>query len=1282
MLLTWLILLALLMAPGAPSWAQNDRPVIASASEIDYPPFCVVDDQGRPDGFSVELLRAALTAMGRDVTFRTGTWPEVRGMLEQGEVDALPLVGRTPEREPLFDFTVPYMSLHGAIVVRQDNTDIRHLDDLAGRQVAVMQGDNAEEFLRRENRGVIIQTTPTFDIALQELSDGLHDAVVVQRLVALRLVAELDLTNLKVLDRPIDEFRQDFCFAVKEGDAQTLALLNEGLAIVIADGTYSHLHSKWFAALQLPTGRPIVVGGDHNYPPFEYLDERGRPAGYNVDLTRAIAREMGIDIEFHLGPWADIVQALEKGDIDVLQGLFYTPQRDLKIGFTQPHAVHHFVGVSRAGEAPPPTTLAELAGRRIVVQRGDAISEMLQDSGLGDQLTLVDSQEAILRELVEGRHDCGIIVRISALRLIQIHGWDQLRLSRQPFATMEYCYATQNDQRALLAQFSEGLKVLERSGEYHAIHDKWLGVYRESHPPPFLVALRYSAMVLVPLLLILLAGALWSWSLRRQVGEKTRQLRESLDQFQYVFESANVGKSLTLPSGEINANQAYADYLGYNREELHGKTWQDLTPPEDVPEIEAKLAPLLRGDQDATRFEKRYVRKDGARVWADVSTRLRRDAQGRPLNFITTVVDVTERKRAEAELADEAGRRRLLMEQSRDGIVTLDEDGQVVESNRKFAEMLGYPLESMVQLNVRDWEFNAPPEHLIEMLRSVDEKGDQFETRHRRRDGSLYDVEISTNAAWFAGQKRILCICRDITERKQLETERQKFVMLADSSSEFIGMCDLNLQPIYVNSAGIRMVGLPDMAKACQVKVQDYFFPEDQPFIAEEFFPHVMREGHGDVEIRLRHFQTGEPIWTLYYLFTIRDSSGAPIGWATVSRDITERKQAEQERERLQSQLIQAQKMESVGRLAGGVAHDFNNILQTMLGYSEMLLDTLPPQGDNHAFASEIAHGVDRASALTRQLLAFARKQTIRPVALDFNATVEGMLKMLRRLIGEDIDLAWLPESGLWTVKMDAGQIDQLLANLCVNARDAIGGVGRVTIETDNVTLSDAYCAEHVGYVPGDFVMLAVSDDGCGMDRETREQIFEPFFTTKGVHEGTGLGLATVYGIVKQNNGFINVYSEPGQGTTFKIYLPRHEGELVEKVERRKAPIPTGRGETVVMVEDDLTILSLATRMLNGLGYEVFATATPSEALQFARDREGKVHLLVTDVVMPGMNGRELSDQLRALCPNLRTLYMSGYTANVIAHRGVLEEGVHFIHKPFTIEGLAAKVREALEAKG
>lgn len=393
-----------------------------------------------------------------------------------------------------------------------------------------------------------------------------------------------------------------------------------------------------------------------------------------------------------------------------------------------------------------------------------------------------------------------------------------------------------------------------------------------------------------------------------------------------------------------------------------------------------------------------------------------------------------------------------------------------------------------------------------------------------------------------------------------------------------------------------------------------------------------------------------------------------------------ERKRAEEERKRIEAQLRQAQKMDAVGRLAGGVAHDFNNMLQVILMGADMALAEATPGSPLGQNLLEIKKAGQRSADLTRQLLAFARKQIIAPRVLDLNDTVAGILKMLGRLIGEDIGLLWKPGHDLKAVKMDPGQIDQILANLVVNARDAIAGVGKVTIETGKAEFDQAYCDTHPGFTPGQYVLLAVSDDGCGMDKETLANIFEPFFTTKESGKGTGLGLATVYGIVKQNNGFINVYSESGKGTTFKIYLPPHEAKAAAGGEKRESLEPATGTETVLLVEDQEALLTLAKRLLERLGYTVLAAGSPQGAIRLVEEHAGDIHLLITDIVMPEMSGGDLCQRLNALRPGLKCLFMSGYTANVIAHRAILEEGVHFLQKPFSVEALAAKVREALSA--
>ncbi len=384
----------------------------------------------------------------------------------------------------------------------------------------------------------------------------------------------------------------------------------------------------------------------------------------------------------------------------------------------------------------------------------------------------------------------------------------------------------------------------------------------------------------------------------------------------------------------------------------------------------------------------------------------------------------------------------------------------------------------------------------------------------------------------------------------------------------------------------------------------------------------------------------------------------------------------------LEEQLHQSQKIESLGRLAVGVAHDYNNMLTVILGNVELGQMKVEPSSPVKVNLEQILEATNRSRDITRQLLAFARKQIINPKVIDLNASVENTLKMLRKLLGENIDLAWHPKEDLWSVKIDTSQLDQILANLCINASDAITDVGKMTIETDVVSFGEDDCKGHPGLIPGEYARLTVTDTGCGMDTDTLDKIFEPFFTTKQTGQGTGLGLATVYGIVKQNNGYINVFSEPDQGTTFKIYLPRCEEKCVVLKKVPLIEVQKGQGETILLVEDEVAIVKLVTAMLEDLGYRVLAANSPAEALTLAKGHQSdEMQLLLTDVVMPDMNGRDLAKQIQRMHPNIKTLYMSGYTTDVIAHHGVLDEGLNFIQKPFSLSDLSNRIRVVLDSK-
>jgi two-component system cell cycle sensor histidine kinase/response regulator CckA len=650
-----------------------------------------------------------------------------------------------------------------------------------------------------------------------------------------------------------------------------------------------------------------------------------------------------------------------------------------------------------------------------------------------------------------------------------------------------------------------------------------------------------------------------------------------------------------------------------------------------------------------------------------------------PGQFACVLSDITERTRAEEALRQGEERWRSYVLAAPYGVFVVDREGHHLDVNPAACAITGYERDELLAMRVIDIlpadavEAGAAHfRHVVETGRAIDAVAVQ------RKDGTRRWTNIS---AVRLNDDRFLGFVEDITERKQaderLEMTKQTYVDVFNAISESIYIQDEHGTFLDVNGGAARMYRMSREELIGQSPLT------------------VAAPGMNDLEAIRRASEevarTGVParfdFWAVRRggevfpkeVVVHRGRYFSRDVLIATARDVTDKHRVEAERERLREQLLQAQKMESVGRLAGGVAHDFNNMLGLILGHAEMALERVAPDSDLHADLVEVRTAAERSADLTRQLLAFARKQTVAPQVLDVNATVEGMLKMLRRLIGEDIELVWRPGDDVGAVLVDPSQLDQVLANLCLNARDAITGFGTVTIATSRVSVDAATCARHAGTMPGTFVRLAVRDSGCGMGPDVVAHLFEPFFTTKALGKGTGLGLATVYGIVTQNSGFVEVASAPGQGSTLDVFLPCHAATGAVRQRPDMAP-PTARGhETILLVEDEPSILEMIRRMLARQGYAVLAAATPAVAVQLAREHAGTIHLLVTDVVMPEMNGRELARTILTLHPDVERLFMSGYTADVIAHHGVLNEGLHFIQKPFTMKALAAKVRSVLD---
>jgi two-component system, cell cycle sensor histidine kinase and response regulator CckA len=778
----------------------------------------------------------------------------------------------------------------------------------------------------------------------------------------------------------------------------------------------------------------------------------------------------------------------------------------------------------------------------------------------------------------------------------------------------------------------------------------------------------------------------------RKQAEEAR--RESEERFRCLVENAPFGLSLMQPDRRFAFfNPQFYNIFGYCLDDIPDlNSWFLRAYPDPVYRKQLREAWMTDLEQNGsanggTPREFVVTCKDGSQKTIHHHSVVIKDG-----SQIVSYEDITENKLAEEALKKAEERYRNVVETQSEMIARFLGDGTITFVNRAWKEYYRKNIglcKDVIGKRFQDF-MQVKNTSEIEVFLGTLKPGGPSAKMER------YLLSLKGETLWQAWQiyrldlnqlttSEFQVVGRDITEQKRAEIalreSEERYRELVENANSIIIRIDSNGNVIFFNEFAQRFFGYQPQ-EIIGHNVIDTILPET------DSSENNLRSVIVDIGFHPEHYKAnesenilrdGRKVWIAWTYKALLDENDIVTEILCVGNDITERKRAEEEKARLQAQLNQAQKMESVGRLAGGVAHDFNNMLQAILGHTEMALRRVDPSLTLHADLLEIRKAAERSADLTRQLLAFARKQTITPKVLDLNITVAGMLKMLKRLIGEDIDLTWQPGADLWSIKMDPSQIDQILANLCVNARDAIAGVGKVSIGTTNAFFDEVYCANHAEYVPGEYVLLTVSDNGCGMNRDTLSHLFEPFFTTKELGKGTGLGLATTYGAVKQNNGFVRVDSEPGRGTTFMICLPRHMAKGDQFTERGLDPQVVQGHETILLVEDESTILDLAKRMLEHLGYTVLTESTPGGAIRLAEVYPGLIHLLMTDVVMPEMNGRDLAKNLLTIYPGLKRLFMSGYTADVIAHHGVLDEGVNFIQKPFLIQDLAVKLREALD---
>jgi two-component system cell cycle sensor histidine kinase/response regulator CckA len=767
----------------------------------------------------------------------------------------------------------------------------------------------------------------------------------------------------------------------------------------------------------------------------------------------------------------------------------------------------------------------------------------------------------------------------------------------------------------------------------------------------------------------------YSEGLVRKLEHKNIELEASERRYRELVAQAPIGIHRSTRDGRfVSVNFAFARLLGYESPEevLRLDLRRDIYFHEADRE---RLIGELEPKAGLGSFEVRLKRRDGSAVWVRQETRAIRGESGEVEFFEDFVLDVDERRSAELKLRQSEERFRRAFTVS-PVATSLSESGsgRLIDVNGRFLRLLGYTREEVIgrtSLELDIWADPSERQRIADGLRTGTPIRER-EVRLRTKTGGIRHVLGAIETLAVGEETAFLSVFQDITERKQSEEA------LRASEERYRFLFESNPQPMWVfDEKTLAFLAVNDAA----CKHYQYSREEILGLTIEDIRPVE------DIGALHRLLETEPREYGKSGVWRHRKKDGTvievEISWnplvfdgrqaqLVLATDVTERRSLEQ-------QLRQAQKMEAIGQLAGGVAHDFNNLLTVILGFTELAAAEVETGSRQSEPLGEIRKAGERAAVLTRQLLAFSRRQVLEPKILDLNALITDLERMLRRLIGEDVELATALDPGVGPVRADVGQIEQVILNLAVNARDAMPTGGKLTIETRNVELDESYAREHVAVRPGSYAMLAVTDTGTGMSAETKSHMFEPFFTTKGQGKGTGLGLATVYGIVKQSEGNIWVYSELGRGATFKIYLPLVKSDS-SPVEARPSDARPARGsETVLLVEDEDAVRTLTRRILEGFGYSILEARKGEAALELARRHSQPIHLLLTDVVMPDMGGPELAERMRRVRPDTKVLFMSGYTDDAVVRHGIIANGVHFLQKPFTPEALARKVRETLD---
>ena len=1030
---------------------------------------------------------------------------------------------------------------------------------------------------------------------------------------------------------------------------------------------------------------PIWFNPD--FPPFEFTNYKGSFTGVGADILQIVEDRLGVSFPKEICPdWNDHLKGLETGECSIAPVIVKTDKREEYIQFTTPYSEIPVViiGTEKAGSN---LNITKLENYRVAVVKGYATEDYIRKQQGVKNIITVESVEKGLQAVAFGQADvflenlavASFFIGKLGITNLKVAGTTEYKFIFRIGVSRKYPVLYNIIQKTLLDIDEESL------GNIHA---KWIKL-KPHNLAPVTIRLFLSGFILF-LVFISFLSLLLFWLKKRLEITSSGLIRETAEK-KYIearFESLFMNAPIPLLEAEnsgmvLKINNAFYNSTGYSKGDIpHIDFWWDLAYPDPAfrkevkKEWEIQFSNTKHGEKNIEGGVFPIRCKNGVDKYYIIGASRLDD------RYIVSMIDITDRYNIQKEVEKSRDTFITLFELAPFACVITDYGGHFLLVNQHFCERVGLERDEIIgKTNV-------------DLNRIVDPAASTIISREILRDGysSPREIFINDNGretyALFSsrifeweGQNAILSATVNITEIKQFEKElrskEENLRVTLNSLKEGVVVTDIEGNIIRVNRAAEEMIGVKESDVSGRTLESFLFFTDARTKVAVKkvcrldafsnnpggFTDHyIMKESDG----RERHILTScAPVRN-----DINEISGIVIVFHDISKE-----------QLLQEQLRQSDKMNAIGKLAGGVAHDFNNMLGIIIGYSDLAMDKVKSDSELSEYLKQVVDAAHRSAQLTRRLLVFARKQTIAPKILDLNEVITNILKMLKQLLGEYINVVWKPCDEKAVINMDPGQIDQVLANLCVNARDAIEDNGEIIIETEKVSLTEEYCLLNTDAVPGEYIMLAVSDNGSGMSKDIISRIFEPFYTTKSKDQGTGIGLSTVFGIVKQNDGFINVYTEPGHGSTFKIFIPSVEQNGFEK-EKKLSEITEDLlgSETIMVVEDQEILLSTATMILSNSGYKVLPAESSLEAIQIAEEYNMKIDMIFTDLILPEMNGYKLYKNILSYHPGIKKLFTSGYTENAAKFLEDVDLEFEFLSKPYTRKELLTRVRKLLDS--